>query len=96
MIATLLLLLLLILFHVDSWWRLFDRFRIASNMFWIMPSGALLRTYGKLMFGPWAIPYIDMLYFWPTNVDPQASTLLSIYEFKIYNAAEWLMDCSLA
>jgi hypothetical protein len=54
----------------ESWWRLFERFKALSHTFWIVPSGSLLRAYSRLMFGPWRIPYIDALYFWPGNVDP--------------------------
>lgn len=42
----------------DSWWRLFEPLLPMSHLLWTVPSGGLLRTYAKLMLGPWRIPYI--------------------------------------
>jgi hypothetical protein len=66
----------------ESWWRLFERFKPLSNTFWTVPSGSLLRAYSRLMFGPWRIPYIDALYFWPSNVDPHVGRAMMRRNFS--------------
>lgn len=48
----------------------------------MVPSGVLLRTYSHLMFGPWRVPYLDMLYFWPSNVDPRVGRAMMRRNFS--------------
>ncbi|GBF97908.1 hypothetical protein Rsub_10263 [Raphidocelis subcapitata] len=57
------------LFLEESWWRLFAPLMPLSRLMWTIPSGGLLRAYSRLMLGPWRVPYVDMLYFYPSNVD---------------------------
>jgi hypothetical protein len=49
---------------------------------WVVPSGVLLRTYSRIMFGPWRVPYLDMLYFWPSNVDPRVGRAMMRRNFS--------------
>ncbi|WIA11188.1 hypothetical protein OEZ85_011317 [Tetradesmus obliquus] len=70
------------LFLEESWWRLFERFKPLSRTLWTVPSGTMLRAYSRLMFGPWRIPYIDALYFWPSNVDPHVGRAMMRRNFS--------------
>ncbi|WIA31163.1 hypothetical protein OEZ86_001173 [Tetradesmus obliquus] len=70
------------LFLEESWWRLFERFKPLSRTLWTVPSGSMLRAYSRLMFGPWRIPYIDALYFWPSNVDPHVGRAMMRRNFS--------------
>jgi hypothetical protein len=42
----------------------------------------MLRWYSKVMFGPYAVPYIDNLYFWPPNVDPRVGRAMMSRNFS--------------
>ncbi len=54
----------------ESWWRSFEFAKPLAYVLWTVPSGLALRLYGRLMFGPLAVPWLDELYFHPPNVDP--------------------------
>jgi hypothetical protein len=53
-----------------------------SRLLWTVPSGGLLRRYAPLMLGPWRVPFIDMLYFYPSNVDARVARALMARNFS--------------
>lgn len=70
------------LFLGDSWWRLFERLLPLSRALRAVPSGALLRAYAPLMLGAWRVPFLDMLYLYPPNVDRRLARALMTRNFS--------------
>jgi len=70
------------LFLEESWWRIFTSSSFLLRFMYTVPSGRLLRWYSRLMFGPYHIPYLDMLYFWPSNVDARVGRAMMSRNFS--------------
>lgn len=70
------------LFLEESWWRLFEPLMPLSRAMWTIPTGGILRKYAKIMLGPYRIPYIDMLYFYPSNVDRRIARIMMTRNFS--------------